>query len=216
VKPDAVQREYSVLASRYDRAWAHYVRESTSLALQEIPATPALRLLDMGCGTGVLLERALNADATRTGAGVDMTLSMLRQASQRLPRSVPLLCAACDAVPLRSACVDVIVSTSALHYMRDPIGVLREARRLLAPGGTIIVGDWCRDFWTMALLDRVLGWGNRAHHATLDGDTLTRLLREAGFVEVRLTRHRIGRFWGLMTATAHCPVGAASADLGVR
>ena len=208
---DAVTREYTVLASRYDRAWARYVRDSTSLALQELPATPALRMLDMACGTGVLLARALDADATRTGIGVDVTLNMLRQASQRLPPSVPLLCASCEAVPLRAESVDVIVSTSALHYMRDPVGVLREARRVLVPGGTIIVGDWCRDYWTMAVLDRVLRWVNPAHHATLNGDTLTRLLREAGFLEVRLTRRRIDRFWGLMTATAHAPVDSAVA-----
>ncbi len=205
----AVQREYSVLATRYDRAWAHYIRESTSLALQELPASPALRILDMGCGTGVLLTRALDADPTRTAIGVDITLNMLRQASRTLPRSVPLLCAGCDAVPVRSRSVDVVVSTSALHYMSDPVGVLREARRVLVPGGTIILSDWCRDYWTMALLDRALRWVDPAHHATLNEETLTRLLSDAGFDTIRLTRSRIDRFWGLMTASANAPVDSA-------
>jgi hypothetical protein len=89
--------------------------------------------------------------------------------------------------------------------MRDPISMLMEARRLLVPGGTVIVGDWCRDYWTMFVLDRVLRWSEPAHAATLSGATLVRLMRQVGFQNVRLSRHRIDRFWGLMTATAQCP-----------
>jgi ubiquinone/menaquinone biosynthesis C-methylase UbiE len=205
MKHPAVRRQYSALASSYDRAWERYVRDSTTLALAEFPTSPALRVLDIGCGTGVLLRRALDADTTRTALGVDITLDMLRQAAQRLPDTVPLVCASGDNVPLRAASVDLVVSTSTLHYMRDPIGMLREARRLLVPGGTVIVGDWCRDYWTMSALDRVLRWVDPAHVATLSGETLVRLMRNAGFQNVRLSRRRIDRFWGLMTATAQCP-----------
>ncbi|CAN5860994.1 methyltransferase domain-containing protein [soil metagenome] len=205
MKHHAVRREYSVLASSYDRAWGRYVRDSTTLALAEFPTSPALRVLDIGCGTWVLLRRALDADTTRTALGVDITLDMLRQAAQRLPNTAPLVCASGDNVPLRAASVDLVVSTSALHYMRDPIGMLREARRLLVPGGTVIVGDWCHDYWTMSALDRVLRWVDPAHVATLSGETLVRLMRNAGFQNVRLSRRRIDRFWGLMTATAQCP-----------
>ena len=201
----AVSRQYSALASSYDRRWERYVRDSTTLALAEFPALPALRVVDIGCGTGVLLERALDADNTRTAIGVDVTFDMLRQAAERLPRTVPLICASGDNVPLRGASVDVVVSTSALHYLRDPIRMLREAFRLLVPGGTVIVSDWCRDYWTMVALDRVLRWVDSAHVATLNGETLMRLMRNEGFQNVRLSRQRIDRFWGLMTASAQRP-----------
>ena len=158
VTQDAVRREYRVLAASYDRIWARYIRDSTALALAEFPTSPALRVLDIGCGTGVLLRRALDADATRSAIGVDITVHMLRHAAQRLPSTVPLVCASGDTVPLRTASADLVVSTNALHYMRDPMGMLREAYRLLVPGGTVIVGDWCRDYWTMRAFDRVLRW----------------------------------------------------------
>ncbi len=206
MKHHAVRRQYSTFASSYDRTWARYVRDSTTLALAEFPTTPALRILDIGCGTGVLLRRALDADATRTGIGVDITLNMLRQASQQLPNTVPLVCASGDTVPLHGARVDLVVCTSALHYMQNPMDMLREARRLLVPGGTVIVSDWCRDYWTMRVLDRALRWVDPAHVATLRGDTLVRLMEEAGFQNIRLSRRRIDRFWGLMTASARCPL----------
>ncbi len=201
MKYDAVRREYSAHASSYDRVWARYVRDTTTLALAEFPTSAALRVLDLGCGTGVLLRRALDSDSTRTALGVDISMDMLRQAAQRLPGTVPLICASSENVPLRSASVDVVVSTNALHYMHDPIRMLREAYRLLVPGGTVIIGDWCRDYWTMSALDRVLRWVDPAHVATLNGETLVRLIQDAGFQNVRLSRRRIDRFWGLMTAT---------------
>ncbi|CAN5378336.1 methyltransferase domain-containing protein [soil metagenome] len=205
MKHDAVRRQYSALARSYDRAWERYVHDSTTLALAEFPISPGLRILDIGCGTGVLLRRALDADSTRTALGVDITLNMLRQAAQRLPNTVPLVCASSENLPLRSASVDIVVSTNALHYMSDPFGMLKEARRLLVPGGTVIVGDWCRDYWTMCALDRVLRWVEPAHAATLSAGTLARFMRSAGFQDVRLSRRRIDWFWGLMTVTAQCP-----------
>lgn len=205
VTQDAVRREYRVLAASYDRIWARYIRDSTALALAEFPTSPALRVLDIGCGTGVLLRRALDADATRSAIGVDITVHMLRHAAQRLPSTVPLVCASGDTVPLRTASADLVVSTNALHYMRDPMGMLREAYRLLVPGGTVIVGDWCRDYWTMRAFDRVLRWIDAAHVATLSGETLVQLMREVGFENVQLSRCKIDRFWGLMTATASRP-----------
>lgn len=208
VTQDAVRREYRVLAASYDRMWERYIRDSTALALADFPTSPALRVLDIGCGTGVLLRRALDADASRTAIGVDITVNMLRHASQRLPNTVPLVCASGDAVPLRAASVDLVVSTSALHYMHDPIEMLREAHRLLAPGGTVIVSDWCRDYWTMRALDRVLRWVDAAHVATLSGEMLVQIMREVGFEHVRLSRRKIDRFWGLMTAIASRPGSA--------
>ena len=115
---------------------------------------------------------------------------MLRQAAQRLPHTVPLICASRENVPLRDASVDLDVSTIALHYMRDPISMLREARRLLVPGGTVIVGDWCRDCWTMCAFDRVLRWVDPAHVATLSGEMLIRSMRKAGFQNVGLSAAR--------------------------
>ena len=148
---------------------------------------------------------SLDADATRTAIGVDVTFDMRRQAAERLPRTVPLICASGDNVPLRGASVDVVVSTSALHYLRDPMNMLREAFRVPVPGGTVIAGDWCRDYWTMNALNRVLRWVDPAHVATLSGETLVRLMRNAGFQNVRVSRQRIDGFWGLMTASAQRP-----------
>ena len=88
------------------------------------PFTTAALLYCGAALIGVLLRRALDGDTTRTAIGVDITSSMLRQAAERLPSDVPLICASSENMPLSSASVDVVVSTSVLHYMHNPIRML--------------------------------------------------------------------------------------------
>lgn len=48
------------------------------------------------------------------------------------------------ALPLADASVDAILSTAVVHEMREPIGMLREAHRLLGPDGRLMLMDWIR------------------------------------------------------------------------
>jgi ubiquinone/menaquinone biosynthesis C-methylase UbiE len=137
--------------------------------------------------------------------GVDTTQAMLVVARRRLP-NLSLVQASATAMPLATAAFDRVVSTSALHYVDEPAAMLAEVRRVLVPGGVVVISDWCADFWTMRLFDLALRtvWRSLdpAHARVLRGDELARLLREAGFHDVTVTREKIDRFWGIMTVRA--------------
>lgn len=135
VTRSAVQREYGALAAGYDARWSGYVRATTDMALARVPCAPNVRLLDVGCGTGALLDRALTMQPAMQCTGVDLTREMLQRAAMRLGGRASLVQGSGDALPVADACVDVVVSTSALHYMRDAVRVLREMRRFWFPAG---------------------------------------------------------------------------------
>jgi ubiquinone/menaquinone biosynthesis C-methylase UbiE len=197
------QRVYGALADHYDERWAHYVQRSVSRSLAALRVPADARVLDIACGTGVLLAQVQHLEPTARSVGVDVTHAMLHVAAGRL-RGLPLVQGSGDSLPFANASFDCVVTTSALHYVEQPAMMLAEMKRVLAPGGAAIITDWCADFATMRVLDvglrSVLRPLDRAHQRVLQATELTQLMREAGFATVTVERWKLDRFWGMMTA----------------
>jgi len=111
-----------------------------------IPADAPTRLLDIGTGTGRVLE--LLAPLVAQGLGVDASKAMLALARARLARTGLTHCAVRLAdmyrLPLADASFGIAVLQMVLHYAEDPAGVLAEAARVLRPDGRLIVIDLAR------------------------------------------------------------------------
>ena len=112
--------------------------------LAGLPGTPVGRLLDIGTGTGRLLE-VLGPRAAEA-IGIDASRAMLTLARARLAGSAPL--AHCSArladmyrLPFAAHGFDVVVMQMVLHHAEDPRAALIEAARVLAPSGTLLIAD---------------------------------------------------------------------------
>ena len=122
-------------------AWAEaFQEERNALLMDLVPARPQGVALDLGCGTGVMLDH-LGRRFPRV-LGLDLSQEMLEGfdlTRLRAGLTVSLLRGDMAALPLRTASVDVIVCRSALHHMDDEAGVLREIARVLEPGGLAVL-----------------------------------------------------------------------------
>jgi ubiquinone/menaquinone biosynthesis C-methylase UbiE len=200
-----VRREYAEQAARYDRRWAAYLRASMELVRPWLAEEAAGALLDVGCGTALLLD-ALRGWGMTPGryVGADPSPEMLRLAAARIGDGVraAAVCAPAEALPFGDRAFDTVVSISSLHYWPDPKAGLREMRRVLRPGGRIIVADWARDFATMRLMDAVTRLKGHAIVRTYAEREIGALLEEAGLRVVRSRRKKIGPLWGLWVAEA--------------
>ncbi|MDQ2802691.1 MAG: metalloregulator ArsR/SmtB family transcription factor [Pseudomonadota bacterium] len=120
--------------------------EAALLALLPAAEVGNGRLLDIGTGTGRVLE--LLGPRVREGLGVDASKAMLALARARLARAEAPHCAVrlgdMYRLPLTDAGFDLAVMQMVLHYAEDPEGVLIEAARVLRPGGRLIVIDLAR------------------------------------------------------------------------
>lgn len=94
---------------------------------------PGLRVMDMGCGRGGVLEQ-LGAAVTWP-LGLDPDHKSL--AEHRLP-DLPRLAATSDAIPLAPASVDLVLSSWVLEHLPDPARTFGEVARVLRPGGAFI------------------------------------------------------------------------------
>jgi ubiquinone/menaquinone biosynthesis C-methylase UbiE len=112
-------------------------------AIERLRLTPGQRVLDLGCGPadGTVKLRHLGAE----GIGLDYSAGMLA-AARREPSLQGRLCRG-DAgrLPFRDAAFDKVICTNSFHHYPDHRSALREVRRVLKPGGLLVLVDPRRD-----------------------------------------------------------------------
>ena len=202
---EAVVREYRRLADHYDKKWTFYVDATVRATMRRLPSDIGRRMLDVACGTGAFLQTVIAAYPKVRATGVDISPEMLAVARKRLPAGVELQMASADALPFRDGSFDTLTTISAFHFFRTPNDVLNEMRRVLRPGGKLVVTDWCDDYLACRICDRLLRLFSSAHYRVYGSTECCALLEGAGFEAVRVERYKISWLWGLMTAIAYKP-----------
>jgi SAM-dependent methyltransferase len=167
----AVKEKYSQVASNPQRAFnfpvgrkfAESVGYSCEL-LDKLPASmwesftgagnpqpyidikPGETILDLGCGAG--LDLYLYAQATGSGGkvyGLDISEEMIAKAQRNMEtlnvRNAEFLCAAGDNIPLPDGSVDLVAANGIYNLSPDKRAVMREAARVLRPGGRTIFAE---------------------------------------------------------------------------
>lgn len=156
---------------------------------------PGEKVLDLGSGGGVdVLLSARRVGPTGFAYGLDMTDAMLELAERNRVESklenVRFLKGIIEAIPLADQSVDVVISNCVINLSADKSQVLREAYRVLTPGGRFAVSDIVfQGRFPQAIRGDLEAWAGCLAGA-LEEDGYRRLLAEAGFtdIEVEVTR----------------------------
>jgi SAM-dependent methyltransferase len=145
------------------------------------------RVLDVGCGTGVLAAALAEREAARVW-GIDAEPAMLDVARARVPAGVGLREGRAEALPFRDAWFERAVLRLVIHLV-DRTRALPELARVLAPGGRAAIATFDPSHFDRFWLNRLfpsLEEIDRARFPEPDG--LTRELAAAGFAPVRVVR----------------------------
>lgn len=197
-----VSTQYDRLAGEYESRWSHYVMSSVRETVRRLPLTPAVRVLDVGCGTGLLLSEVKERIPDAIVVGLDVSRNMLGVAKSRAPNLSGLVQADVHYLPFAAGTFDLVVSSSSFHYWWQPREALRDIVRALSHGGQVVITDWCDDFLACRIADRILRIVDRSHQRILGSRQCTTLLETSGFEITSLDRYKIDWLWGLMTVTA--------------
>src|SRR3954462_10776583 len=142
----AAQAFFARLAPQWDGLRSLHVSEEAVEAaiLESLGERPLDALLDLGTGPGRMLQ--LLALRAGRAVGLDASHAMLSVARANLERAglarAELRQGDVYAPPFARGSFDVILVHQVLHYLDDPARALREAARLLAPGGRIVIVDF--------------------------------------------------------------------------
>ncbi|MFT8246880.1 ArsR/SmtB family transcription factor [Roseomonas sp. BN140053] len=142
----AAEAFFNAHAAEWDAIRSLHVAETEVEAAVTaiLAAAPIGRLVDIGTGTGRMIE-LLGARAERV-TGIDRSPEMLRLARAKLAQAgleqAELHQGDMYALPLADGSADCVVLHQVLHYAQAPAAAIAEAARLLAPGGRLLVVDF--------------------------------------------------------------------------
>ena len=183
------RRPRKMQASRPARPiWSYLFGRPCNERRGTIPWHGLGRLLDFGCGGGAFLKRM--ADQGWNVTGLDAAVGAVREIQEEL--GLNALVGSLPHPELRPGSFDVVTMWHSLEHVHRPLDILREAYRVLMPGGKLVVATpnieslpyyWFGPSWFGLDLPR--------HLTHFTPKTLTEMLETAGFVveRTRMLRH---------------------------
>jgi ubiquinone/menaquinone biosynthesis C-methylase UbiE len=170
-------------ATTYDRtpgqSFFRRIHRQVIDAVASRPVPPRL-VVDIGCGTGRLLEGLLHRLPETELVGIDPSKGMIDVARRRFAREprVRLEVATADRLPLADGSVDAVTTTMSFHHWEGQGASLHEVARVLAPDGRLLIAD----VLGIGVIGRLLRPRGRRHGGGYrNAAELAGLLLEAGF-----------------------------------
>lgn len=184
-----VAASFSRAAASYDSV-AGLQRHVGEQLLEFLPGQIQVQTwLDLGCGTGYFSRALRQRFPQAQGLAMDIAEGMLQRTRQH-SAGLQLVAGDAEQLPLREQCCDLIFSSLALQWCGDFSAVLRQAHRVLRPGGVLAFTSLCqgtlqelRDSWQA--VDAFVHV-NRFRHA----EDYRELCQDAGMALLRLELRR--------------------------
>lgn len=161
---------FNELAAKYDSWYEEHPYEYRNEVTAIKRLVPGGLGLDVGVGTGII------ASEVGVEVGLDASLSMLRTAKSR---GLEVVRAQAERTPFKGGGFDYVLTTATLCFLEDVEEALREAYRVLKPGGFLVA----------CIIPRESPWGRRYAER---GDGVYRLMRLLGVEELKEAMLRAG------------------------
>ena len=192
------KNSFNKQAEKYDTSdYSKYPRECYPFVLNAINNIHFNKVLDLGCGTGVILKEISSINSDVELFGLDLSENMIAKATQRLGTTATLSVGDAENLPYADNTFDLVCCVESFHHYPNPKKALSEINRVLKNGGLFLLCDT----WTRSPIRQILNFFIRF---SSDGDVhiyseneISKLLKVTGFEMVS---------WNLITNHAYLSI----------
>ncbi len=172
------------------RVMAFETQPANQIAVEELALEPDEAVLEIGCGHGRTLARLAKAPGAYF-AGIDPSDVMVRLARKRMRHWIragraEVSLASSAKIPHPDARFDAVLAVHVVYFWNDPLADLCEIRRVLRPGGRVLLGYRPRDAEVVAALPASV-------YSLRSAEEIEVLLAESGFAEIDSVERSIGK-----------------------
>lgn len=174
------------IARHYAETYGEHASHPIVVGLADPDADDVV--VDVGCGSGNVLRLLEERVTSGVLTGFDPSEEMVRQARARTPAGsrVTFGCAAAHGLPVDDRSVTLLLAVHSVHHWDDIGEGLDEVRRVLAPGGRLLI---CFE----------------EHYDSLSGELVAAMLRDMGFSDIEVSIHPIDADEDLQVVRAAWP-----------
>ena len=192
------KNSFNKQAEKYDTSdYSKYPRECYPFVLNAINNISFNKVLDLGCGTGVILKEISSINSDVELFGLDLSENMIAKATQRLGTTANLSVGDAENLPYADNTFDLVCCVESFHHYPNPKKALSEINRVLKNGGLFLLCDT----WTRSPIRQILNFFIRF---SSDGDVhiyseneISKLLKVTRFEMVS---------WNLITNHAYLSI----------
>lgn len=163
-------KEFTEAAQVYESGHAgiyEMCKDDYPQMLAELQSESFEDVLDVGCGTGAVLELLHGEYPEKRLTGLDLTPRMIEMARAKQLENVRFIVGDAEALPFESRSFDAVLCSNSFHHYPHPEKFFSEAARVLRPGGRLVLRDYTSNdvaVWLMNNIElplaRLLGHGD--------------------------------------------------------
>ena len=151
-------RQFTRWAENYDNPFTSITFRQTNAKIMELlNPTSNSSLLDVGCGSGILIQKLLSLKRNMKLYGLDITPKMVEVAIKKFTNNsnVEITLGSAVKMPYKDDSFDYVTCASSFHHHPNPFQSIKEMVRVLKPGGRLLILDMCIEGFLRKLLFKI-------------------------------------------------------------
>ena len=149
-------REFTQAAKIYESQHAgiyEMCKDDYPQMLAELEREPFADVLDVGCGTGAVIELLHGKHPSARCTGLDLTPGMIAVAQAKGLANCDFVVGDAENLPFADASFDAVLCSNSFHHYPNPEAFFAEALRVLRPGGRLILRDYTSNNFVVWLMN---------------------------------------------------------------